>query len=340
MKNKTLLLAGTILLAFAPVAASAQDDPCAGLEGEGQPHDLAIGTGGVTGVYYPAGGAVQRLVNAGRSAHGVRVGVESTAGSVFNLNALEAGELQMGVVQSDWQFHSYHGGDSTFPDANDRLRSVFAMHPEPLTVVARADSGVRTLADIPGKRVNVGNPGSGARGTFEVLMAALGWTTADFSQVSELAAGEQSQALCDNNFDVMPFTVGHPSGTIQEATTSCAAVIVDVSGPEVEALVAENPYYSMATVPGGMYRGTDEDVQTFGVRATVVSSADVAPYAVCQVVRAVFDNFEAFQRLHPAFANLVASDMVDQGLSAPMHEGAVAYFQAVGIDVPDRLILE
>jgi len=329
-------LAISVSLGLGATAAYAQDNPCNTPENPEEMF-LTIGTGGVTGVYYPTGGAIQRLVNAGREDHGVRVSVESTGGSVFNLNAIQSGELDMGVVQSDWQYHSYNGSHENFPEANEELRAVFAVHPEPLTVVARADSGVTQLSDIPGTRVNIGNAGSGARGTFEVLMEALGWTVDDFSQVSELATAEQSQALCDNNFDVMPFVVGHPSGTIQEATTTCDTVIVNVDGPEVEALIAENPYYSAAVVPGGMYNGNPDDVNTFGVRATFVSSTDVPDYAVCEVVRAIFDNFDTFRRLHPAFAHLEPADMVDGGLSAPIHPGALMYFDSAGIEVPDRL---
>ena len=127
---------------------------------------VTIGTGGVTGVYYPTGGAIARLVNKGKKEHGVRASVESTGGSVYNLNAIASGELDMGVAQSDWQYHAYNG-TSKFKDqgANKDLRAVFSVHPEPFTVVARADSGIKTFADLKGKRVNIGNPGSGQRGT-------------------------------------------------------------------------------------------------------------------------------------------------------------------------------
>jgi TRAP transporter TAXI family solute receptor len=192
---------------------------------------VTIGTGGVTGVYYPTGGAIARLVNKGRKEHGIRCSVESTGGSVYNLNAIAAGELDMGVAQSDWQYHAYNG-TSKFEDAgpNKDLRAVFSVHPEPFTVVARADSGVKDFMDLKGKRVNIGNPGSGQRGTMEVLMEAFGWTMDDFKLASELKAAEQSSALCDNKIDAMVYTVGHPNGSIKEATTSCDAVIV--SGPE------------------------------------------------------------------------------------------------------------
>ena len=181
---------------------------------------VTIGTGGVTGVYYPTGGSICRLVNKDRASHGVRCTVESTGGSVYNINTIRAGELDLGVAQSDWQYHAYNG-TSKFADAGafTGLRAVFSVHPEPFTVVARADSGIRNLEDLKGKRVNIGNPGSGQRGTMEVLMDALGWDKSTFALASELKSSEQSKALCDNKIDAMVFTVGHPSGSIKEATT-------------------------------------------------------------------------------------------------------------------------
>ena len=293
---------------------------------------ITIGTGGVTGVYYPTGGAICRLVNKGRKEHGVRCSVESTGGSVYNLNTIRAGELDMGVAQSDWQFHAYNG-TSKFEDAGafKELRAVFSVHPEPFTVVARADSGIKTFQDLKGKRVNIGNPGSGQRGTMEVVMAALGWSKSDFALASELKSAEQSGALCDNKIDAMVFTVGHPSGSIKEATTTCDSVIVEVSGPEIDKLVADNDYYRKATIPGGMYRGTDSDVQTFGVGATFVSSTNTPDAVVYEVVKAVFENFDDFKKLHPAFGVLKKSEMVKDGLSAPLHGGAAKYYKEAGL---------
>ncbi len=293
---------------------------------------VTIGTGGVTGVYYPTGGAICRLVNKGRKDHGIRCSVESTGGSVYNLNTIRAGELDMGVAQSDWQFHAYNG-TSKFKDkgANKALRAVFSVHPEPFTVVARADSGIKKFSDLKGKRVNVGNPGSGQRGTMEVVMEALGWKMGDFKLASELKSAEQSRALCDNKIDAMVFTVGHPSGSIKEATTSCDAVIVEVSGSAIDKLVNENSYYRHATIPGGMYRGSDSDVKTFGVGATFVSSTNVASDVIYQVVKAVFENFDQFKKLHPAFGVLDKKAMVKDGLSAPLHDGAAKYYKEAGL---------
>ena len=292
---------------------------------------VSIGTGGVTGVYYPTGGAICRLVNKGRKEHGVRCSVESTGGSVYNLNTIRQGELDFGVAQSDWQYHAYNG-TSKFEDQGpfENLRAVFSVHPEPFTVVARADSGISSFADLEGKRVNIGNPGSGQRGTMEVVMGALGWDKSTFALASELKSAEQSQALCDNKIDAMIFTVGHPSGSIKEATTSCDSVLVPVTGAEIDTLVNDNDYYRHATIPGGMYHGSDGDTETFGVGATFVSSTDVPNEVVYVIVKAVFENFDQFKKLHPAFANLKPEEMIKDGLSAPLHDGAVQYYKEKG----------
>ena len=311
-------VAGTALIALMAPAAQAEEF-------------ITIGTGGVTGVYYPAGGAICRLVNKGRKDHGIRCSVESTGGSIYNLKTIRAGELEFGVAQSDWQYHAFNGTSSFEDDGPfEGLRAVFSLHPEPFTVVARADAGIETFEDLKGKRVNIGNPGSGQRGTIEVLLNEMGWTTGDFALATELKATEQSAALCDNQIDAMVYTVGHPSGSIQEATTACDSVLVDVSGPAVDALVGENSYYRTATIPGGMYRGNDEDTQTFGVGATLVSSDAVSEDAVYEVVKAVFENFDDFRGLHPAFGILEPEEMATAGLSAPLHAGAAKYYREQG----------
>jgi TRAP transporter TAXI family solute receptor len=293
---------------------------------------ISIGTGGVTGVYYPAGGAVCSLVNRGRAEHGIRCGVESTGGSVFNVNAIRSGELEFGVAQSDIQYNSFNGvGQFADAGAFEGLRAVFSLHPEPFTVVARADAGISSFEDLRGKRVNIGNPGSGQRATMDVVLNALGWTTADFAVASELPPAEQALALCDNNIDAMVYTVGHPSGAIQEATTACDSVLVNVTGPEIEGLIEANPYYRVAVIPGGMYRGTAEDVTTFGVGATFVTSADVPDDVVYAVTKAIFEGLDQFKALHPALSTLDPEAMVRDGNSAPLHAGAERYYREAGL---------
>ena len=298
---------------------------------QAQQQFISIGTGGVTGVYYPTGGAICRLVNKGRKDHGIRCSAESTGGSIYNINTVRAGELEFGVAQSDWQFHAYNG-TSKFEDQGkfENLRAVFSVHPEPFSVLAKGGSGIESFEDLKGKRVNVGNAGSGLRATAEVVMAAYGMTMDDFAVASELKGAEMSQALCDDKIDVMIYTVGHPAAAITEVTNTCDVDFVDVTGPVIDKLIEENPFYRSATIPAGMYKGLTEDNQTFGVGATFIASADVPEEVVYVVVKAVFDNFEDFKKLHPAFANLKEEEMISDGLSAPLHDGAVKYYKERG----------
>ena len=198
-------------------------------------------------------------------------------------------------------------------------------------MVARRDSGVKTFADLKGKRVNVGNAGSGQRATVDVLLNAMGWTVKDFSLASELKPAEQAQALCDNKVDAIIYVVGHPNGSIQEATTTCDTVIVSVKGPGVDKLLKDEPYYTKAIIPGGMYKGNPNDTETFGVRATLVASTRTDADTIYAIVKAVFDNFADFKALHPAFAHLDPKTMVHSGNSAPLHEGAIRYYKEKGM---------
>ncbi len=290
---------------------------------------VTIGTGGVTGVYYAVGGSICRLVNKDRAKHGLRCSVESTGGSVYNVNAIKAGELDFGMAQSDVQYQGYKG-TGPFKEGYGDLRAVMSVHPEPFTVVARPDANIKTFADFKGKRFNVGNPGSGTRSAMEELLQALGMKLSDFALASELKADEHGPALCDNKIDGFFYGVGHPSANIQDPTTACGAKLVPLTGPAIDALVKKSPYYAIATIPGGLYANNPEPTKTYGVLATVVTSSKVPADVVYQITKAVFDNLDEFKKLHPAFANLDPSTMVKDGLSAPLHEGAVRYYKERG----------
>jgi len=292
---------------------------------------ISIGTGGVTGVYYPTGGAICRLVNRDRKEHGIRCAVESTGGSVYNINTIKAGELEFGVAQSDWQHHAYNGtskfADNPFPN----VRAMFSVHPEPFTLLVRADSGITSFEGLKGNRVNVGNPGSGQRATMEVVMEAFGMGMDDFSLATEYKGSEMAKQICDNNIDAMIYTIGHPAAAIKEATTSCDVKLVSVTGAPIDKLVADNPYYRVATVPGGMYAGNPDDTTTFGVGATFVTSTDISDDVAYIVAKSVMSNLDDFRKLHPAFANLDAAQMISDGLSAPLHPGAAKAYNELGL---------
>jgi hypothetical protein len=315
------LIAAAIGVAFALPAGVAQ----------AQQKYITIGTGGVTGVYYAAGGAICRLVNKDRKVHNIRCSVESTGGSVFNINTMKAGELDMGVAQSDVQFNALKGV-ANFKDAGawGELRAVMSLHPEPFTVLSRKEANIKAFTDFKGKRFNVGNPGSGTRASMEELLATMGWKMSDFALAAELKADEHGPALCDGKIDGFFYGVGHPSANIQDPTTTCGAKLVSLTGPAVEKLVKERSYYAKATIPGGLYPNNPQATETYGVLATFVSSTKTPNDTIYAVVKAVFDNFDEFKKLHPALANLKPESMVKDGLSAPLHDGAVKYYKEKG----------
>lgn len=315
-----MVAAAFVSTATLPTTASAQ-----------QQRFITIGTGGVTAVYYPAGGAICRLVNRDRAKLGLRCSVESTGGSVANINLLKAGEIEFGVAQSDVQYNAFKGEGAFQKEGPvSDLRAVFALHPEPFTVVARKESNITKFEDFKGKRLNVGNPGSGTRSSMEELLAAMGWKMTDFSLASELRPDEHGSAVCDGKIDGFFYGVGHPSANIQDPTTICGAKLISLTGPAVDKLVKEKPYYAVATIPAGMYPNNPTATTTFGVQATVVSSTKVPADIVYAVTKAVFDNLEELKKLHPALANLKPEDMIKNGLSAPLHEGAVRYYKEKG----------
>ena len=181
--------------------------------------------------------------------------------------------------------------------------------------------------------MNIGNPGSGQRGTTEVLMEGYGMSADDFAVATELTSTEQSQALCDGKIDAYGYTVGVPNAGVAIATDGCGAYIANLDGDVEKKLVAENPYYAFTTIPAGTYKTTSADVTTFGVMATFVTHENVPEDVVYEVVRAVMENLDDFRSLHPAFANLDPANMIKDGLSAPLHPGAAKYYKEKGFDV-------
>jgi TRAP transporter TAXI family solute receptor len=270
-------------------------------------------------------------VNKDRKVHNIRCSVESTGGSVFNINTIKAGELDMGVAQSDVQFNAFKGV-ANFKDAGayGDLRAVFSLHPEPFTVLSRKEANIKSFTDFKGKRFNVGNPGSGTRASMEELLAAMAWKMSDFALAAELKADEHGPALCDGKIDGFFYGVGHPSANIQDPTTTCGAKLVSLTGPAVDKLVKEKAYYARATIPGGLYPNNPQTTETYGVLATFVSSSKTSPDSIYAVTKAVFDNFDEFKKLHPALANLKPETMIKDGLSAPLHDGAVKYYKEKG----------
>ncbi len=295
---------------------------------------VTIGTGGITGVYYPTGGAIAKMVNKKKKEYGIRATVESTGGSVFNINAVMNGDLEFGIAQSDRQYQAVHGlAEWKDKGPQKDLRAVFSIHPESVTLVAAVDSGVKKIQDLKGKKVNIGNPGSGQRQNAIDALEAVGIDINKDIEAESIKASEAASLLQDGRIDAFFYTVGHPSGAIKEATSGARKVrIADVAGPGIDKLLAKYPYYAKAIIPIKLYPGAqnDKDVQTFGVKATLVTSAKVPDAVVYAITKEVFDNFEAFKKLHPAYGTLTKQKMLE-GLSAPIHPGALKYYREVGL---------
>ncbi len=295
---------------------------------------VTIGTGGITGVYYPTGGAIAKIVNKKRKEYGIRCTVESTGGSVFNVNAIMAGDLEFGVVQSDRQFQAMKGMKEWKDKGPQKdLRAMFSIHPESVTLVASVEAGIKTIADLKDKRVNIGNPGSGQRGNSIDALTAAGIDFEKDLKAEGVKASEAPGLLQDGRLDAFFYTVGHPSGAIKEATAGRTKVrFVKITGAGIDALMKKYPYYAKSVVPAKLYPGAEneEDVATFGVKATFVTSAKVSEKIVYAVTKEVFENFDEFKKLHPAYQVLTKKGMLE-GLSAPIHPGAMKYFKEAGL---------
>jgi uncharacterized protein len=294
---------------------------------------LTIGTGGVTGVYYPAGNAISKLMNQKRSVHGFKVTAEANGGSVFNINALGVGDLDFALAQSDKSFNAWNGQEEwTEKGPRKELRSVFSLNSETLCLIATIKSGIESCEDLRGKIVAVGNPGSGTRQNAQDALSTCGLKFGDLAQAESIKPLEAAALLQDGRLDAFFYTVGHPNGSIKEAGAGGTKVRF-IPFPDVETLLSKNPFYTKTSIPVSLYPGFDnaEDVPTFGVKACLLTTDKMADTIVYSITKEVFENFETFRNLHPSFADLKKEQMV-KGLPLPLHPGALKYYKEVGLD--------
>jgi TRAP transporter TAXI family solute receptor len=291
---------------------------------------VTIGTGGVTGVYYPTGGAISRMVNKKSGKYGIKATVESTAGSVYNINAVLSGDLEFGVAQSDRQYQAYNGlAEWAQKGPQKDLRAVFSIHPETITLIATEASGVKTIRDLIGKRVNIGNPGSGQLQNSKDVLVSSG-VSLDSIKAEQVKAVEAPSLLQDEKIDAFFYTVGHPNGNIKEATSGRIKVnIIPITGPGIDNLLAKHSYYAEAAIPAKFYPNTgnvEKYIYSVGVKATFVTSSKLDELIVYAITKEVFENLDEFKKLHPAYVALNNRNML-QGLSAPIHKGALMYYR-------------
>lgn len=293
--------------------------------------DVTIVTGSPSGIYYPLGGSMCRLFNLDTPRDGRRCVVIPSIGPVANIELLRGGRADIAIVQSDVLADAVAGkGPFALRGPDDGLRVLFTGHADAFTIVARRELGIHSAGKLRGTRVNMGSPGSGERVSMERIMAALGVTRKEFAEVHEMSLAEQQWALCNNELDAIVYSVGHPNGLIQDVVRICRGVLVDVSGPTIDAMLVRHPEYERAVIHGGMYSSNPIDVRTLGVRAVIVATTRLSDAMAYAVTKAVFDNFDDFRRLHPLFATLAVDSMVDVAGRAPPHSGAVRYYRERG----------
>lgn len=293
---------------------------------------IKIGTAGIGGVYYSAGSAICRFLNKNKAKHNINCSVETTGASIFNLNAVRNGDIDLGIAQSDWQYHAYKGSNK-FKDigADKKLRTVFSLHGELLTLVVRPDAHITKFEDLKDKRVNIGDVGSGTRATIEMILKAKNWTIRDFSLATGLKSSEHASALCDNNIDAFFYIAGHPHNTIQEATTTCGAKLVDIRSKDINKIVESNPFYVYGTIPASLYFGNEKPIDTFGMKATLVTSSDMPDDVIYELTSAVFNNLIDMGRFHPSLRLLEKEKMIKEGITAPIHKGALKFYKEKGL---------
>jgi TRAP transporter TAXI family solute receptor len=294
---------------------------------------VTIGTGGVTGVYYPTGGAICRMANKDRKETGIRCSVESTGGSVYNVNTINSGELDFGIAQSDVVYQAYNGEGKFKGKAIKNLRTIMTIHAEPLTFIVAKKSGIKSLSDMKDKRINIGNAGSGQRNTVEMLFENSDLSKSMLKTAQELKASETSRALKDDKIDGYFYVVGHPNSNIKEAANATKIDIINITADNFKSfdkIMKKYPYYGIGVIPDGTYRGVKGDRKTFGVKATLVTSAKTSDKAVTAILDAIYKNFEKFTQLHPAYKGLTKEATL-QGLGAPLHKAAKAYFEKNGL---------
>jgi TRAP transporter TAXI family solute receptor len=296
---------------------------------------VSVGSGPSSGEYYKISKALCGLVNRDVSNAGVWCSPEATPGSVYNLQRLRSGELDFGIVQSDVQSFAYIGSDAWADNAFESLRSVLTLHSELMTVLTHAGSGIQDLSGLKGRRLNVGSLGSGTRATWDALARGLAWDQEASVRKSTLRLDAAKNLLCSGGLDASLMLVGHPSSLVQNQLSACRANLIPLHGPEIDRFISRHPYYERGTIKASTYE-TQHDVPTFGVRATLVTSAVLDDDVVYALVKAVMTNFEEFKNLVPVLEHLHSGQMLREALTAPLHPGAERAFRELGIERASR----
>ena len=299
---------------------------------------IAIGTSTKSGVYYPVAREICNLLNSGRETHLVRCLATESGGSIYNIPAIATGELDVALTRAGLA-HKAFRGEEMFKayGANSSLRLISILYSQPVSIIVKQESNIQKFNEVKGKRVNLGNLGSGKRGISELLLEVMNWSHSDFSEVYELNTSNMGKAFCSDKVDVLIEAIGMPSKFLDRMVNDCKGRFVDISDDVVELIRQKGPFYTPGIIPKKFYPTQEKDVRTFNVNVVLISSARVNDATIYELTKAIFGDVKKLKKIHQVFSNMMPRSMVDQAPSIPYHDGALRYFKEHGFFLPSKL---
>ena len=294
---------------------------------------ISIGTGGTGGVYYPYGGAVAEIWT--KKVKGVRAVAEVTGASVENVKLANKGETVVGEVMGDVAYEAYYG-KGRFEGNPQNIAGMFMMYQNIYHVVALKKSGITSLQDLKGKRVSVGSPGSGTEYKSNLVLHAVGVPYDSFS-VKRLSFVENANALKDGTIDVGIWSVGPPTSSIMDLSTTHDIKIIPFSDEEIKTVTTEYQYYSPSAVPKGTYNGVEQDVPTISVWNVVICTRSLPEEMVYNLTKAIFENQDYLIKVYPGAKDTIPENTLKFS-PIPLHPGSIKYLKEVGLEVPEDLV--
>ena len=317
---KKMLIAGALCIAGAGLIAGCGD----GSKSGGDKQFLNIATGGTAGTYYPLGGALAELLNS--NIKGMNASAQSTGASVANVNMLKDGSVDIAFIQNDISYYATTGTEMFKDNKMAGLRGIAALYPETVQFVTTADKGIKSIADLKGKKVAVGAAGSGAEANARQILAAYGLTYDDIDE-QFLSFGEAADALKDGNVDAGVVVAGFPTAAIQDLAANKSAKIIHIEGDKVDSLIEKYPYYTKVVIPKGTYPGQDEDVSSIAVKCIIATTDKMSDELGEQIARAVYEHLDRIKAAH-AVGKYITKDTALDGMSIQMNPGAEKYLKS------------
>lgn len=319
---KKMIMAGALCVAGAALIAGCGGD--SGSSAGGGKQFLNIATGGTAGTYYPLGGALAELLN--QNIKGMNASAQSTGASVANVNMLKDGSVDIAFIQNDIAYYAANGKEMFKDNKVESIRGIAALYPETVQFVTTADKGIKSIADLKGKKVAVGASGSGAEANARQILGAYGLTYDDID-VQYLSFGEAADALKDGNVDVGVVVAGFPTAAIQDLAANKSAALVNIDAEHAEKLMKQYPYFTKITVPKGTYPGQEEDVSTVAVKCVIVTTDKLSDDLGEQIVKAIYEHLDRMKAAH-AVGKYITKDTALEGMSVKMNAGAEKYLKA------------